>query len=83
MNYSFIQAIDRSKNNLFKGCGTISWLILETILCDGNDFGIDYGGLELLKKFNYIFQIERPNIRSNQSIGSRRYRPKKSVHKSD
>ncbi|NET28064.1 hypothetical protein [Okeania sp. SIO1I7] len=83
MNHSFIQAIDQSKNNLFEGCRVISWLMLGTILCDGNDFGIDYGGLELLEKFNHIFQIERPNIRSNQFLRSGRYRPKKSVHNSD
>ncbi|NEO58606.1 MAG: hypothetical protein F6K54_39480 [Okeania sp. SIO3B5] len=83
MNHSFIQAIDRSKNNLSEGCETISWLMLGEILCDGNDFGIDYGGLELLEKFNHIFQIEGPKIRSNQFLRSGRYRPKKSVHKSD
>ncbi|NEP04354.1 MULTISPECIES: hypothetical protein [Okeania] len=83
MNYSFIQAIPLSENNLFEGCRTISWLMLGEILCNGNDFGIDYGGLELLEKFNHIFQIEGPNIRSNQFLRSGRYRPKKSVHKSD
>ncbi|NET46683.1 hypothetical protein [Okeania sp. SIO2B3] len=83
MNHSFIQAIPRSKNNLFKGCGAISWLMLGTILCDGNDFGIDYGGLDLLEKFNNFFQIEGPKIRSNQFLRSGRYRQKKSVHKSD
>ena len=82
MKLSFIQAIDRSKSNPFESCATTSWLNLGKILCDGSDFAIDYGGLELLKKFNHIFQIERPNIRSNQ-LGSGRYRPKISVHKSD
>ncbi|MGD1713588.1 hypothetical protein [Hydrocoleum sp. CS-953] len=82
MKFSFIQAIEQSKSNLLKGCVTTSCLSLGKILCDGTDFGIDYGGLGLLEKINYFFQIERPNIRSNQ-LGRGRYRPKISVHNSD
>lgn len=82
MKQLFIQRIDRSKSNLFQGCATTSCLSLEKILCDERDFAIDYGGLELIEKINYIFQIERPKIGSNQ-LGRGRYRPKISVHRSD
>lgn len=80
MILSYTQTIYQSKSSLFKGCAAISWLILGKILCDRKNFGIDYGGLEVLTKFNQFFQIERPDIRSDQFIGSKRYRPKISVH---
>ncbi|MGB3514745.1 MAG: hypothetical protein WBA93_37155 [Microcoleaceae cyanobacterium] len=82
MNISFIQAIDRSKSNPFKGCATISWFILAKILCDRNNFDIDYVGLGLLgllEKINHFFRIERPNIGSDRFLRSGRYRPKISL----
>ena len=85
MKFLFIQAIDRSKSNLFKGCTTTLWLSLGKIIFDGidrRDFAIDYGGLGLIEKINNIFQIEWPKLGSSP-FGRGRYRPKISVHKLD